>query len=173
MRKFAIATAVAAATISTAALALVTYDPATGTGFVGKGDVQLAFGWNNKQLQDNAGGVGFVYDQTTSYSGVCTWTTGEGTRGEQTHNVDHTTRTAVLSTVAYEARKNSSGKDGSITGFFLTGNGATTSTGGAAPEVGGPCLGFPGNDAVWSSVSAGSSTGGLSVTFGGSSVPIG
>src|SRR5918996_4693526 len=38
----------------TAAFALVTFDPSTGTGFVGKGDVQTAFGWNNKQLQNNA-----------------------------------------------------------------------------------------------------------------------
>ena len=173
MRKFAIAAAVAAATISTAALALVTFDPATGTGFVGKGDVQLAFGWNNKQLQDNAGGVGFVYNQTTSYTGVCTWTTGEGTRGERTHNVDHTTSTAVLSTIGYEARKNSSGKDGSITGFFLIGNGATTTTGGEAPVVGAPCHGNEGHDGVWSSVSEGTSTGGLSVTYGGNSVLIG
>jgi hypothetical protein len=170
MRKFAIAAAVAAATISTAALALVTFDSATGTGFVGKGDVQLAYGWNNKQLQDNAGGVSFVYDQTTSYEGVCTWTTGEGTRGERIHNVDHTTRTAVLSTVGYEARKNSSGKDGSITGFFLNGFGTTTSTGGSAPYVGGPCMGNPGNDAVWSSVSATGSTGGLFVVYGGASL---
>ena len=36
------------------ASASVTFNPATGTGFVGKGDVQLAYGWNNKQLQDNA-----------------------------------------------------------------------------------------------------------------------
>lgn len=173
MRKFAIAAAVAAATISSAALALVTFDPATGTGFVGKGDVQLAYGWNNKQLQDNAGGVGFVYDQTTSYTAVCTWTTGEGTRGERTHNVDHNTSTAVLSSVAYEARKNSNGKDGSITGFFLNGFGATTTTGGEAPVVGASCHGNEGHDGVWSSVSDGTSTGGLSVTYGGGSVLIG
>ena len=170
MRKFAIAAAVAAATISTAALALVTFNPATGTGFVGKGDVQLAYAWNNKQLQDNAGGVSFVYDQTTSYEGVCTWTTGAGTRGERIHNVDHTTSTAVLSTVGYEARKNSNGKDGSITGFFLNGFGSTVSTGGSAPYVGGPCHGNPGNDAVWSSVSATGSTGGLFVVYGGASL---
>jgi hypothetical protein len=29
------------------AAASVNLDPATGTGFVGKGDVQSAFGWNN------------------------------------------------------------------------------------------------------------------------------
>lgn len=27
------------------------FDPETGTGFVGKGDVQSAFGWNNEEAQ--------------------------------------------------------------------------------------------------------------------------
>jgi len=31
-------------------VAAVTFDASNGTGFVGKGDVQLAFGWN-KQLR--------------------------------------------------------------------------------------------------------------------------
>lgn len=50
--------ALAAATLATVAIAAVTFDPVTGTGFVGKGDVQTAFGWNNQQLQQNADGVG-------------------------------------------------------------------------------------------------------------------
>lgn len=33
------------------ATATVTFDPTTGKGFVGKGDLQTAFGWNNNQLQ--------------------------------------------------------------------------------------------------------------------------
>jgi hypothetical protein len=36
------------------ALAAVTFNPMTGEGFVGKGDVQLIYGWNNQQLQLNA-----------------------------------------------------------------------------------------------------------------------
>jgi hypothetical protein len=51
--------------------AAVTYDPATGAGFVGKGDVQLAFGWNNKQLQANAGGVAFELRSSTKYETEC------------------------------------------------------------------------------------------------------
>jgi opacity protein-like surface antigen len=54
MKKMLLAAGIALATISTAAVAAVTFDPATGTGFVGKGDIQLAFGWNNKAAQDNA-----------------------------------------------------------------------------------------------------------------------
>src|SRR3990170_2451923 len=38
---------VAAISVGTA-LAAVIFDPVTGEGFVGKGDVQLVFGWNNK-----------------------------------------------------------------------------------------------------------------------------
>ena len=33
--------------IVSSALASVTFDSATGKGFVGKGDVQIAFNWNN------------------------------------------------------------------------------------------------------------------------------
>ena len=47
MNKIRVLAAIAALAVSTAALATVTFDPATGIGFVGKGDVQLAFGWNN------------------------------------------------------------------------------------------------------------------------------
>jgi hypothetical protein len=42
---------VATVAIATAAFAAVTFDAATGVGFVGKGDVQLAFGMNNSQIQ--------------------------------------------------------------------------------------------------------------------------
>ena len=41
------------------AYAAVTFDPTTGQGFVGKGDVQYTFDWNNAQLQANADDVGF------------------------------------------------------------------------------------------------------------------
>jgi hypothetical protein len=52
--KAAIAVPALCAMLATAALAAVTFDVNTGFGFVGKGDVQLAFGWNNKALQTNA-----------------------------------------------------------------------------------------------------------------------
>lgn len=43
-----------------AATAAVTVDSATGTGFVGKGDVQSALGYNNAELQRNAGSLAFT-----------------------------------------------------------------------------------------------------------------
>jgi hypothetical protein len=148
------------------AFAAVNFDPSTGTGFVGKGDVQLVFGWNNQALQANASGVTFSYNATDTYSAVCTWITGEGTRGEQTHDVTHSTSTVVNSAVVYEARKN---KQLDITGFNLTGLGATTETG-TVPVVGGPCPGNAGTDGTWTSVTLASSTGGLYVNYGGTSV---
>jgi len=54
-----------------AVFAAVTYDPATGVGFVGKGDVQLAFNLNNKQLQQNASKVTFTYETVGEYTLLC------------------------------------------------------------------------------------------------------
>jgi hypothetical protein len=146
------------------AFAAVNFDSSTGTGFVGKGDVQLAFGWNNQALQKNAGGVSFTYDATQNYEAVCTWITGEGTRGEQTHNVSHTTSTSVSSTIAYDARTHKQ-----IDGFNLTGLGAVTETG-TVPVVGGACPGNAGTDGTWTSVEQTGSSGGLYVNYGGTSV---
>jgi hypothetical protein len=55
------------------ASATVTFDPTSGTGFVGKGDVQLVFGWNNAQLQANAGNIEFQYSagSVTESSWTC------------------------------------------------------------------------------------------------------
>ena len=60
----AVGTTVAATLmLAPAASAAVTFNETNGTGFVGKGDVQVAFGWNNKQLQTNATGVSFSFTQ--------------------------------------------------------------------------------------------------------------
>jgi hypothetical protein len=144
----------------------VSLDPASGIGFVGKGDVQTAFGWNNKQLQTNAGGVTFAYIAEEEYSAVCEWTTGEGTKGEQTHDVAHSRSTSVAAQVGYDARVKSQ-----ITGFILNGYGAVSEDG-AVPVVGGPCPGNPGTDGVWVSVELLSSSGGLYANYGGQGVLI-
>ena len=95
----AAATTVLAATLMGGAANAYTLDTAAGTGFVGKGEVQQVMGWNNKTLQENASNVVFTYESTDDYSAVCTFVTGEGTRGEKTHNVAHTTETAVIASV--------------------------------------------------------------------------
>ena len=148
------------------AVASVTFDPTTGVGFVGKGDVQLAFGWNNAQLQANASGVGFNYSTTDSYTAVCTWITGEGTRGERTHNVSHTKTVEVNDAIAYNARVHQQ-----IDGFNLTGYAGVSETG-TIPVVGGPCPGNPGTDGTWSSVTQTGFLSALYVTYNGTSVKI-
>ena len=147
-----------------AVFAAVNFDPATGTGFVGKGDVQTAFGWNNKQLQTNAAGVSFAYNTTDTYDAVCTFITGEGTKGEKTHTVTHSTSTQVSSQVAYDTRVKNQ-----ITGFNLTGLGTPTETGEPVPVVGEPCQGG-GTEGTWTSVTPTGSTGDLYVSYGGQSV---
>ncbi|AGM04761.1 hypothetical protein [Amycolatopsis keratiniphila] len=137
-----------------------TLDPATGTGFVGKGEVQTPFGWNNAKLQANASGVSFTYDETGTYAAVCTWVTGEGTKGEKTHNVAHATSTSVANEVTYDARVKTQ-----ITGFTLKGFSTTTTTG-EIPLVGEACPGNPGTNGTWTSVTETGSTGGLYVHYG-------
>jgi hypothetical protein len=144
----------------------VTFDPSSGSGFVGKGDVQTAFGFNNQQLQSNASGLSFSYIAEQTYEGVCEWTTGEGTRGQQTHDVTHQKSSTINAAIAFDARAKNQ-----ISGFILNGFSSTTEEG-SVPAVGDPCPGNPGNDAVWVSIDLLSSTGGLYVNLGGNSVMI-
>jgi hydrogenase maturation factor len=46
--------ALVASLLIASVLATVTYDPYSGLGFVGKGDVQIAFSWSNAQPQSYA-----------------------------------------------------------------------------------------------------------------------
>jgi hypothetical protein len=147
------------------ASASVTFDPATGTGFVGKGDVQLAYGWNNKQLQDNAGGVTFTYQAQEQYKYDCTFTVEVGrdkVREPRTQNRGKDT--SVNASVAFDARKMQQ-----ITGFILS-PGTTTTTSGEVPVDGGSCPGGQFNDGAISNVELVSSTGGLYVNHAGVAV---
>ncbi|MBU7579732.1 MAG: hypothetical protein KAF27_04580 [Porphyrobacter sp.] len=167
MKKLAIFAAAAAALTATAAVAAVSFDATTGTGFVGKGDVQLAFGWNNQALQRNASGVTFSYNAEETYRFDCTFSQlSGGVRNPEirSQTVTRGKGTSVSGTVAYDARVKSQ-----ITGFNLTGFGATTTTG-EAPVDGGYCPGGNVGDGVISNVELVSSTGGLFVNYGGTSV---
>ena len=156
--------ALALVAISATASAEVVFDPATGTGFVGKGDVQDAFGWNNALLQSSASGVTFTYGYTATYVAICTFTTGEGTRGQKTHNVPHSEEMDVSSAVAVTLRRNPQSR---VTGFILTGFGDSFSESGDVPVVGGPCPGNPGHGGVWTSVVLQpGGEGGLYVNYG-------
>lgn len=121
--------------VATVALASVTFDPATGIGFVGKGDVQSAFGWNNAAAQQHTNEVSFVFEGTTSYSVTCEFDT------PHTHHVQVHHQTSVNSAyVDYVARMKNQ-----YTGYNLTGYGATTQSDGPVPVVGAGC---PGNSGL-------------------------
>lgn len=167
MKSLKIAVAASTLFLSSAVMATVTFSPATGTGFVGKGDVQLALGWNNAMLQANANTLTFNYVATDTYTAVCTFITGEGTRGQRTHNVGHTSTTGISGIVAYDARARNQ-----ITGFNLTGLSSPAVEGGEAPVVGGACPGNAGTDGTWSTVDLTSSVTALNVNSGGVSVKI-
>jgi hypothetical protein len=165
MRKSFVAAAAALAVVSTAAVASVTFDSSTGTGFVGKGDVQLAFGWNNAAAQKNATAVSFGYDAVDKYDVECYWETTTGNGRVVVHDITVPRHTSVSSAVTYEARKT-----GQYTGYNLNGFGATT-TNGTVPVVGGTCPGQS-NVATIIDVTQTGSTGGLSVTYNGVTVAL-
>jgi hypothetical protein len=101
--------AVAVAVFVTGAYAAVTFDPESGEGFVGKGDVQEALGWNNKQLQDNAEAVAFSVESVAENTWLC-----YNSRSGQTNERNNTvTMQGLVSAVARERNQ--------ITGFQLTG----------------------------------------------------
>jgi hypothetical protein len=136
MRKLTLAAALAAATISTAALATVTIDTNTGAGWVGKGDVQLAFGWNNAVMQQRHLGVTFGVDSTTSYDVTCEWITITGGKNSKTitHTVSNHHNISSSASVDSASRKT-----GQYTGWFL--NGYTDGGLGSVtlPQVGDAC----------------------------------
>jgi hypothetical protein len=63
--KAAVAAAALVIGAASAAGAAVTFDPDTGTGSVGKGDVQTALGLNNNQLRAQTGGFAFTVDSAS------------------------------------------------------------------------------------------------------------
>jgi hypothetical protein len=102
--------------------ASVTLDPTSGTGFVGKGDVQTALGLNNAQMQEKAPYLVFTYVTTDTYEVVNAWASGnvDNPVSLNYHTATVTTSVGVNATVVYDSRKNSQGQ---VTGFNLTGFG--------------------------------------------------
>jgi hypothetical protein len=107
------AAAAAVALFATAAYAGWTLD-AAGNGFVGKGDVQTALGWNNAELQANAANpdnLVFSYEDRVVLAQLCEK---DGVREDMTK--DFTRVRSISSDVSYDARKVNQ-----VSGFFLTG----------------------------------------------------
>lgn len=156
--------ACAAATV--AVYAAVLYSPEQG-GWVGKGDVQLAFGWNNRQAQQYANDVTFRYDTRAVYDVTCEWETVTGGPRPQTiyHDVTVHQHFGVNKQVAYDARLKNQ-----YTGYFLS---PVTGQigGGTPPQVGDSCPQAH-ETAVVTEVVATDEAEGLTVTFNGVTVPL-
>jgi hypothetical protein len=164
MRKFAAVAALGAGMLLAAAGSASAYTlDASGLGWVGKGEVQSAYGWNNKAMQDNVSGVTFVYDSTSTFEVTCEFDTPGGTH----HVITNTKTTGVLASMGSDARTNSSGKQGPMTGWYLTGFGSGTSTGGAVPAVGDGCPGNSGLGAITAVTQTGVGEGGLYAVWNG------
>jgi hypothetical protein len=129
IRKSVIGFALAALIAASAPLmAAVTFDPATGTGFVGKGDVQSAFGWNNAGLQQNAAGVTFGSRETQRRFKDCV--DNDRPNDGQIRLVDERTQSKnINASVQYDARTHKQ-----IDGFILNGYGAITQDGGLVQQ---------------------------------------
>jgi hypothetical protein len=106
-----LAAAALVAVVATAAYAEVIFNAETGTGFVGKGDVQLAMGWNNNQLQANADGLIFSVQSVSVTTWLCYHTDNENA-ADQERSVSVTTQGLLSHT---ERTRNQ------ITGFGLDG----------------------------------------------------
>jgi hypothetical protein len=136
MRKSLLAAAAASVLVSSAALAIVTFDPATGTGFVGKGDVQVAFGWNNATMQSRHTSVTFAVDNSVSYDVTCEWDTVTEGKNAKTIHHDVTNHHDISSSAALDA---TSRKTGQYTGWFLNGYTDGGLSDATVPEVGDAC----------------------------------
>ena len=108
--------ALAAAFVAGSATAAVTYDE-NGVGFVGKGDVQALYDWNNAMLQANASELQFRFIAASTVTWVCEWWTGKEPN-RQYHAKESEASVGVSAAVAVDSRKNSKGQ---VTGFNLTG----------------------------------------------------
>jgi hypothetical protein len=124
--------AAALAACATTASASVTFDPLSGTGFVGKGDVQLTFGWNNAVLQRNVDGIEFRSSRTVTID--ITWTCDQnaGDATQERQRTRTTTRQRLLDSTGRLRTQ--------ITGFNLLGYAPVEPT--VVTDVEGP---FPGS----------------------------
>jgi hypothetical protein len=151
--------------------AAVDFDPLNGTGFAGKGDVQTAFGWSNKQLQDNASRVTFRYSQRTPWTAGCAveieeW---EGTGKDKIQVVETEVKEEkktlnINGRVLTEPRMKQQ-----VSGFLLTGY-TQSDTSEPVPQEGDACKAW-GKDGTYEWVIAGSGSQSLSVIATGYGTP--
>jgi hypothetical protein len=161
MKRIAAAAAAAGFALVLSAGSALAYDldPATGIGFVGKGEVQLAFGWNNKALQDNANLVSFDVSSVTTESSTWTCDRDAGPQTQERSNTTTTTTKGVLESVTRDKKQ--------VTGFLLEGFDGTESvdTESDGPAVGSCPTGWTAIDLVTGEPEVGESS--LYVSFDG------
>lgn len=111
--------ALAAIFAATTASAAVTYDE-NGVGFVGKGDVQSLFDWNNSAFQSNAEFVQFRFSSGTQQA---TWVCGGiNNGGNYVTHVKNQSYDSVSGSVNFHPKQKNQ-----ITGFILLGVNGTVS----------------------------------------------
>jgi len=101
----------------------ITFDVATGDGFVGKGNVQATYGWDNALLQTCAptGDINCVEFRAQTETET-TWQC----RNSNNQNIQERTRTTTVSGVFDDTSREPRNQN-QVTGFILTGyNGAAT-----------------------------------------------
>jgi hypothetical protein len=157
--------------ISATAFGEVIFDPTTGIGFVGKGDVQNAFGWNNATLQKNAEGVTFTFIVQDVYSVQVEFTSGNGSSEGNYHLITVERVVSINATVGAEFRIHKQ-----IDGFYLTGFGDKLQEG-TVPQVGDQFNDNTGQGQAADKVIVGvtlvsSESSGFSVNYGGISFPL-
>ena len=162
-------TGIATAAVAVAAWATVTFDPVTGTGFVGKGDVQTAFAWNNSMLQKNLKNVTFTFNDSSSSVITCQWTTGPDWNPSP-HTQTHTRSVSVAGVVAYDPRVRNQitgitlkGYQGNVTDSFTLDG----SPWNAIVNVGDPCPGNDGNGKVVTDITTTGTGAVLNANYGG------
>lgn len=140
MKKILLAAVAATAFVSTAAWSAANIDivGASVSGWVGKGDVQTAFGYNNKAMQNAHQNITFDLDmEVDGGSYVCEWTT-EPEHNRRTHDVTRRITGGLSATLADADRRT-----GQYTGWHIVGGSITETSGegGAMKAVGDDCLG--------------------------------
>jgi hypothetical protein len=124
------------ALVSTVALASVTLDVNDGalTGFIGKGDIQSAFHYNNKQMQDQVNNVKFTFGDSLHVTFSCTF---ETTHTTHTHDWDRSGDLSVTWIGNPRLNPTGSGTGWLVSGtLHLTGNLASLTE---FPVEGQPC----------------------------------
>ncbi|PYE50944.1 lipoprotein [Deinococcus yavapaiensis] len=112
-----------------------------GVGWVGKGDVQTAFNWNNAQAQRYVQNVTFTFEQSVRYELDC-YKEVEVGRDREIKTITRTVKRTsnINATITYEARKT-----GQWTGYNLKGFSSTDTN--APTDL--SCTGDDGNRSGW------------------------